>query len=178
MSTGGTSRETSTAGPAKAAAVAVLAAAISAGVTFSVMRRPARFERASEVVYVLPPTPAAPSSASGPPDGPGNSAIEASPTVRAAQERIEKMVPLPVEQSVAPVGAGPKAATPGKINLNTASQAELELLPDVGPKLAKAILEYRKANGTFRCIADLDKVKGIGPQTLKRLASLVTVDGG
>ena len=62
-----------------------------------------------------------------------------------------------------------------KIDLNTATQAQLESLPLVGPSMAKRIIEYRAANGPFKSVADLDKVKGIGEKTLAKLMPLVTV---
>jgi competence protein ComEA len=46
----------------------------------------------------------------------------------------------------------------------------------VGPAIAKRILDYRALHGPFKTIADLDKVKGIGPKTLARIAPLVTVE--
>mgnify|MGYP000027918788 CR=1 FL=1 len=177
MPIGGSSRETSTAGPAKAAAVAVLAAAISAGVTFSVMRRPVRLERDSEIVYVLPPAPDRALEAPVAAGVVGAESSLADSSVRAAVARIEKVVAEPIVEPTVLAEERPTARTvPGKIHLNTASQAELELLPDVGPKMAKAILDYRKVHGPFKSVAELDKVKGIGERTLKRLAPLVTVD--
>lgn len=74
--------------------------------------------------------------------------------------------------SAAPVAAKP----PAKINVNTASQAELELLPGVGPKLAQRILDDRAKNGNYKSLKDLDRVSGIGVKTLERLAPLVTFE--
>ncbi len=62
------------------------------------------------------------------------------------------------------------------INVNTAAQGELELLPGIGPALAKRILDYRATKGPFKRIDDLDNVKGIGPKILARLRPQVTVD--
>lgn len=59
------------------------------------------------------------------------------------------------------------------IDVNSATQAELELLPDVGPALAKRIIEYRTKNGPFTNLATLDKVSGIGPKTLDKLKDRV-----
>jgi competence protein ComEA len=58
----------------------------------------------------------------------------------------------------------------GKVNLNTATVAQLELLPTVGPAKARRIVVWREKNGGFRRIADLRRVRGIGYKTFKRLA--------
>lgn len=58
----------------------------------------------------------------------------------------------------------------GRLNLNTATAEQLDALPKVGPALAKRIIEGRP----YRSLDDLDKVKGVGPGTLKLLAPLVT----
>jgi competence protein ComEA len=54
------------------------------------------------------------------------------------------------------------------LNVNTASARELELLPGVGPALAGRIVADRQANGAFGTVAELDRVKGVGPATLER----------
>lgn len=59
------------------------------------------------------------------------------------------------------------AADPQKININTASAAELMNLKGIGEKKAKAIIEFRKTNGHFKQPEDLIKVPGIGPKTLE-----------
>lgn len=67
------------------------------------------------------------------------------------------------------------AETTGKVNLNTASQAQLEELPGVGPVLAGEIIAWRDGNGGFGSVADLQEVSGIGPKTYETLEPLVTV---
>ena len=62
------------------------------------------------------------------------------------------------------------------LNLNRAGEAELRLLPGVGPKLAQRIVEHREKNGKFRSVDDLRLVPGIGKVTFERLCSRVTVD--
>ena len=81
-------------------------------------------------------------------------------------------------------GALPVLATPGVevitnttelIDINTASQAELETLPSIGPTTAQKIIEYREANGPFVSIEDIINVSGIGPGTYERIKDLITV---
>ncbi|MFQ5651446.1 MAG: helix-hairpin-helix domain-containing protein [bacterium] len=69
------------------------------------------------------------------------------------------------------------AKTPGhmgKVNLNTATAEELKTLPGVGDKTAQAIIQFRHANGLFKTVNDLLKVKGIGPGKLEKLKEFVT----
>lgn len=63
-----------------------------------------------------------------------------------------------------------------RIRVNTASAAELELLPGIGPKLAARIIAERNANGPFRSVDDLQRVRGIGPKTAANLAPHVRFD--
>lgn len=64
------------------------------------------------------------------------------------------------------------------IDINTASQAELESLQGIGPAKAKAIVEYREKNGSFASVDDLKKVGGIGSGTIKQLRDVITVEAG
>jgi len=64
---------------------------------------------------------------------------------------------------------------PGKININTASAADLEKLPGIGPALAARIVAYREEHGPFAQVDDLTRVPGIGPKTLDGFRDLVTV---
>ena len=61
------------------------------------------------------------------------------------------------------------------LNLNTATQAELEKLPGVGPSTAKQIIEYRQKNNGFKKVEELMNIKGIGEKSFLRLKPLVTV---
>ena len=63
----------------------------------------------------------------------------------------------------------------GRIDLNTATAADLETLPGVGPVLAARILDYRAAYGPFRAVEELLNVSGIGEKKLEAIRSLVTV---
>lgn len=73
--------------------------------------------------------------------------------------------------------SGGAGAVPGgtPVNLNTASQAELETLPRVGPVLAQRIVEFRTQHGPFTAAEQLDDVSGVGPAMLEALLPLVTV---
>ena len=73
-------------------------------------------------------------------------------------------------------GTRPAAISPGKININTGSAIQLDTLPQIGPVTAKAIVDYRTAHGAFKTINELDNVKGIGPKTIEKIRSLVTVE--
>lgn len=75
-----------------------------------------------------------------------------------------------------PQADAPATIAPVRINLNSASAAELELLPRIGPALSRRIVEDRAANGPFRTIEDLDRVRGIGPRTILNIRDHATVD--
>lgn len=70
-----------------------------------------------------------------------------------------------------------KKQVAGKLNLNTATEEQLMLLPSVGPSKAERIVTWRKKNGGFRRIADLRRVKGFGYKTFKRLEPFLDVQG-
>ncbi|MFW5640122.1 MAG: ComEA family DNA-binding protein [Thermodesulfobacteriota bacterium] len=63
----------------------------------------------------------------------------------------------------------------GKININTASEAELTQLKGVGPKKAASIIQYREEVSPFQTIEDLMKVKGIGEKTFEKIKDRITV---
>ncbi|MEX5302742.1 helix-hairpin-helix domain-containing protein [Kocuria sabuli] len=72
-------------------------------------------------------------------------------------------------------GAAGGAVPGGPLNLNTATAADLEALPRVGPVLAGRIVEFRDQHGGFTTAGDLDAVPGIGPALMEALLPLVTV---
>ena len=75
----------------------------------------------------------------------------------------------PVQQS----SSQPPAAA--ALNLNTATQAELEKLPGVGAATAKQIIEYRQKNNGFKKVEELMNIKGIGEKSFLKLKPLVVV---
>lgn len=72
-------------------------------------------------------------------------------------------------------GSGAAAGGGAPVNLNTATQAELESLPRIGPALAQRILDWRQANGRFAQPSDLLKVSGIGQKLFDGLKDRVVV---
>ncbi|GGR59707.1 competence protein ComEA [Deinococcus seoulensis] len=69
-----------------------------------------------------------------------------------------------------PATASVQPLISGRVNLNTATPEQLEALPKVGPSLAAKLIAGRP----YRSLADLDRVKGVGPSTLKTLTPLVS----
>ena len=63
----------------------------------------------------------------------------------------------------------------GLVNLNTATQEDLETLTGIGPSKANAILEYRETVGKFKEVDELKKVTGIGDKTFERLRDSISV---
>ena len=62
-----------------------------------------------------------------------------------------------------------------KVNINTATQTELETLPGIGPSTASKIVSYRKENGKFKSIEEIKKVNGIGESKYKKIKELIKV---
>jgi competence protein ComEA len=91
------------------------------------------------------------------------------------------LVPKAGASGVTPVVPGASATGPTSVgsstlvNVNTATESELEALPGIGPVLAQRIIDYRTQHGPFPTVDALDDVSGIGPATLSDLKALVTV---
>jgi competence protein ComEA len=71
--------------------------------------------------------------------------------------------------------AGETTTGGGPVNLNTATSAQLQTLPGVGPVLAERIIAYREEHGGFASVEDLRKVTGIGDVRYEELKDQVTV---
>lgn len=65
--------------------------------------------------------------------------------------------------------------TTTKTNINKASQAELELVPGIGPSTALKIINYRKENGNFKKIEDIKNVSGIGDLKYEQMKNYISV---
>jgi competence protein ComEA len=105
-------------------------------------------------------------------------------TARAQLDAVNLAAPIADgEQVVVPgrgaagaLAAGPPAtgsAPSAPLDLNTATAAQLEALPGIGPVTAQKILDYRQAHGAFHSIAELEGVPGIGPAHMAQLKGLV-----
>lgn len=64
-----------------------------------------------------------------------------------------------------------------QIDINTATQAELESLPEIGPVTAAEIIAYREQHGAFNSIEEIQNVPGIGAKTFEKIKDLITVGG-
>ena len=130
------------------AAIALLVAAM--GGTWS--RSAAAAPQASAPIT----KPSAPSAASAPGASPSRSAADADEP--AGKKSNRKQIA-------------------GKLNLNTANEEQLQLLPTVGPAKAERIVAWRAKNGGFKRTADLRRVKGFGYKTFKKLEPYLDIKG-
>lgn len=62
-----------------------------------------------------------------------------------------------------------------KININKATQTELETIPGIGPSTALKILDYREKNGKFSSIEDIKNVSGIGDAKYEKMKDYITI---
>ncbi len=69
-----------------------------------------------------------------------------------------------------------KAVSDGKVNINTASKAELMKLEGIGPAVADKIIEYRNTHGPFKKAEDIRKIQGIGKGLWEKNRSAITVE--
>ncbi len=69
------------------------------------------------------------------------------------------------------------AKSGGKINLNTATEAELQTISGIGAKKAQEIIRFRDEQGPFKTVEELKNVPGIGEKTVERLKDMLTVTG-
>ncbi|MBG6213500.1 MAG: helix-hairpin-helix domain-containing protein [Cryobacterium sp.] len=82
---------------------------------------------------------------------------------------------VPPALTAAPAGSAGANAPAAKVNLNTATVADLDSLPRIGPTMAQRIIDYRTTNGRFTSVDGLRDVAGIGDKTFEALKDLITV---
>jgi competence protein ComEA len=78
---------------------------------------------------------------------------------------------------LAAMAAAETGGSPGVVNVNTASAAQLQLLPRIGPALAERIIAFRESNGPFKTPDEMVAVKGIGERSLETLRPYLAVSG-
>lgn len=98
-----------------------------------------------------------------------DTAANAAPIIDASTPAAPEILSQEKDEKPAPID------TSGKININTADISGLMELPGIGEKKAQAIIDYRTKNGSFRSVAELMDVKGIGPKMLEKMKSYVSL---
>ena len=109
-----------------------------------------------------------------------NADLESINLARELQDQQHVYVPREGEANPPPAVSGGAsdeegAAAGAMVDINTATAAELEALPRIGPVTAQNIVEYREANGPFETIEGLQDVPGIGPATFAGFEDVITV---
>ncbi len=94
------------------------------------------------------------------------------------QGQAAEPAPLTAAAPAAVAGGdgGSLASAGALVRLNSATSAELETLPGIGPALAARIIEFREANGPFSSIEQLTEVKGIGDKLLDNMRDFLILD--
>lgn len=161
------------------AALVVLAAAVAGGAAqqwqASSSPVPADFYAAADAAFVAASQVEAPEDSSGTPL-PGDQNPEAAvlfaaapaPDSAGARDSAADVAEAEVVAAAAPRQRGRKPP-PARTNLNTATEADLQRLPRIGPALAGRIVAYRRAHGPFQHPDQITEVRGIGEKTLEKL---------
>ena len=96
----------------------------------------------------------------------GTSAL-AAPTAQVASDNLDTVTDTRFDAAV---------TLEGKININTASAAQLQLLPGIGPSIAERIVGYRETH-KFEQSNNIMRVKGVGQKTFAKIQDFLTVEG-
>ena len=97
---------------------------------------------------------------------------------RALDPLLDEADPIP-DSYVFEVGSAgaERELLPGeKLNINSADEAELTLLPGIGDTLAAAIVQYRQKNGDFAAVEDIMNVSGIGEKRFENIRDYITIE--
>ena len=89
--------------------------------------------------------------------------LELIPISKAITQNIDELTPIVQDETVFP------------ININKATQPDLELLPGIGPVKALAIIEYINANGPFQNLDEVQNVNGLGPSTIRKIEKFIVM---
>ena len=106
---------------------------------------------------------------------PGDVIITQLPQVTQAPDRAMPVLPPEPAETAAPSQEAASVSS-GLININTATAAQLDTLPGIGPVLAQRIIDYRQANGPFTSLSQLMLVEGIGEKRLADILPLITIE--
>ena len=106
---------------------------------------------------------------------PGDVIITQLPQVTQAPDRAMPVLPPEPAETAAPSQEAASVSS-GLININTATAAQLDTLPGIGPVLAQRIIDYRQANGPFTSLSQLRLVEGIGEKRLANILPLITIE--
>ncbi|CYU00652.1 ComEA family DNA-binding protein [Streptococcus suis] len=90
--------------------------------------------------------------------------------VASKDENISVVTSTTASSAMSPEGSD------SKVNLNTATEADLQTISGIGAKRATDIIAYREANGGFKSVDDLNNVSGIGDKTMESIRPYVTVE--
>lgn len=90
------------------------------------------------------------------------------PSIKDKKEEAEKENPLIKTKE-------PGITKEGKVNINSATLGELDILPGVGPVIAQRIIDFRKLKGDFKTVEDIKKVSGIGEKTFEDIKDYIVV---
>lgn len=105
-------------------------------------------------------------------------AVDPAAIVQASTQPATESVPKPASTASVPTAAttAPAATAQSKIvHINTATLADFDSLPGIGPVLSKRIVDYREKNGLFASIEGLKKVSGIGDKTYLKFKDLLAL---
>ena len=72
-------------------------------------------------------------------------------------------------------GSSKSTTSNEKVNINTATQEELDTLPGIGPSIASKIIDYREQNGKFNSIEEIKEVSGIGDAKYEKIKDSITI---
>jgi competence protein ComEA len=97
--------------------------------------------------------------------------------LKAQNELLRQQLSGMSQQQVAGAATTSTSENQGsKININTASLAELDKIPNIGPARAADIISYRETKGGFKTIEEMKNIKGIGDKTFESMKNMITID--
>lgn len=128
--------------------------------------------RPAAPIVVQPPAPVSPRQDPAP-------SPAAPPSTTTPEVVTPEPAPPPSQPDPGATPAPRRRKQPAEpVDLNAATEDQLETLPGIGPKTAAAILQYRQEHGPFQTVDELREIHGIGPKKLERIRPWARVGGG